>query len=94
VIWLTWRQFRVQAAVVAGVLALVAIVAAVTGPHLVDLYDACKSTHTCGQSSLNVADNRLQAHTGWAGPRASPAGVGWPRRWASSASVRSSSAGS
>ena len=35
----TWLQFRVQAAVAAGALAIVAIVLVVTGPHLVHLYD-------------------------------------------------------
>jgi hypothetical protein len=41
---LTWRQFRVQAAVVFGGLAVVAIVLAVTGPHLVHLYDTTVAT--------------------------------------------------
>ena len=39
-IWLTWRQFRTQILVVAGVLAVLAIVLALTGPHLVSLSDA------------------------------------------------------
>jgi hypothetical protein len=36
---LTWRQFRAQAFVGAGVLAVLAAVLAVTGPHLVQLYN-------------------------------------------------------
>jgi hypothetical protein len=60
VIWLTWRQFRSQAAVVFGVLAAIAVVLAVTGPHLVHLYDACKVTHSCNQGSFTHTDNRLQ----------------------------------
>ena len=37
--WLTWRQFRAQAAVALGALTLTAIVLLLTGPHLVHLYD-------------------------------------------------------
>ncbi len=39
-IWLTWRQFRGQAVTAAAVLAALAILLAVTGPHLVSYYDA------------------------------------------------------
>ncbi|MDQ1752399.1 MAG: hypothetical protein QOE71_3455 [Pseudonocardiales bacterium] len=39
-IWLTWRQFRTQAAVVFGALAVLALVLTVTGLHLRHLYDA------------------------------------------------------
>jgi hypothetical protein len=39
-IWLTWRQFRVQAAMAAGGLAALAIVLAITGPGLADDYAA------------------------------------------------------
>jgi hypothetical protein len=38
-IWLTWRQFRAQATVTFGVLAVIAVVLAITGPQLVHLYD-------------------------------------------------------
>ena len=37
-IWLTWRQFRTQAVVVAAGLSAFAILLLVTGPHLVTLY--------------------------------------------------------
>jgi len=37
-IWLTWRQFRVQFLVVASVIAVTAIVLAATGPNLLDDY--------------------------------------------------------
>jgi hypothetical protein len=37
-IWLTWRQFRTQATVVALALALLAALLAATGPRLADLY--------------------------------------------------------
>jgi hypothetical protein len=63
-LWLTWRQFRTQAAVVFGVLAAVAIVLAVTGPHLVHLYDTtvkpCASHDDCGtETGLFTAHDRL-----------------------------------
>ena len=51
VIWLTWRQFRTQAVVVFGLLVIVAVALAVTGPHLVHLYDTtvkpCASHDDC-----------------------------------------------
>jgi hypothetical protein len=43
---LTWRQFRTQAMVGFGLLAAIAVVLVVTGPHLVHLYDT--SIATCG----------------------------------------------
>ncbi|NBE96917.1 transporter [Nonomuraea sp. KC401] len=36
-IWLTWRQFRTQAATVAAALVVVAAILAITGPHLTGL---------------------------------------------------------
>jgi hypothetical protein len=41
-IWLTWRQFRAQAATAAAALAAFAILLAATGPHLASLYAASK----------------------------------------------------
>ncbi|MDX6431697.1 MAG: hypothetical protein QOE54_4063, partial [Streptosporangiaceae bacterium] len=37
-IWLTWRQFRTQAAVVYGPIAVFAVLLAVTGPRLAGRY--------------------------------------------------------
>jgi hypothetical protein len=37
-IWLTWRQFRAQAAMMAAALALLAVILALTGPGLADDY--------------------------------------------------------
>jgi len=45
-IWLAWRQFRLQAAVALFALVLTAVLLAVTGAHLRDLYDASGIT-TC-----------------------------------------------
>ena len=41
-IWLTWRQFRLQALVVLGVVAALAVLLALTGPGLLDDYQADK----------------------------------------------------
>jgi len=50
-IWLTWRQFRTQTVTAAGLLAVLAIAFAVTGPQLVHLYDTtvvpCHVQHDC-----------------------------------------------
>jgi hypothetical protein len=43
-IWLTWRQFRVQAITAAAALAAFAILLAATGPHLASLYATSKIT--------------------------------------------------
>jgi ABC-type transport system involved in multi-copper enzyme maturation permease subunit len=55
-IWLTWRQFRTQAVVVAAGLSAFAILLLVTGPHLVTLYrqsafGTCRSN--CGASAVS-----------------------------------------
>ncbi|MFI0354473.1 ABC transporter permease subunit [Actinomadura sp. 9N407] len=50
-IWLTWRQFRTQAAVAGAALAVLAITLAITGPSLADEYAAgiamCSGTGDC-----------------------------------------------
>jgi hypothetical protein len=53
-IWLTWRQFRIQAIAAAAALAVLAVILAVTGPHLVDLYNTsgiatCKANGDCSK---------------------------------------------
>jgi hypothetical protein len=53
VIRLTWRQFRLQAAVTFAALAALAIVLAITGSHLAHVYDTsgiatCKAPSNCG----------------------------------------------
>jgi len=58
VTWLTWRQFRTQVLVVAGVLAILAILLAVTGTHLLNVSDAylklCHAEGNCGSTSNPV----------------------------------------
>ena len=54
--WLTWRQARIQTLVTAGLVAVFAILLLATGPHLVTLYRdssfaACH--HNCGQAASN-----------------------------------------
>jgi ABC-type transport system involved in multi-copper enzyme maturation permease subunit len=55
--WLTWRQFRVQAIVAAAGLVLVAIVLAVSGVELADKFHAstagCGAHGDCGQLATN-----------------------------------------
>jgi hypothetical protein len=64
---LAWRQFRLQAALAAAGLAIVAIVLAITGPHLAVLYNStvagCRSHGDC-QSAINalVSTDRLVQH--------------------------------
>ena len=60
-IWLAWRQFRVQALAALGALALLAVVLLVTGPHLVQLYDTtvanCSAHGDCSTAtSALIAD--------------------------------------
>ncbi len=63
----TWLQFRIQAAVALGALVLVAIVAAITGPNLVHLYDTtvanCKAQGNCNYAinALTHSDHFLQS---------------------------------
>ena len=65
-IWLTWRQFRAQAVVASGALALLAVAFAVTGPQLVHLYDTtvatCRAQHNCSIAinAFQGEDNFLQ----------------------------------
>jgi ABC-2 family transporter protein len=64
--WLTWRQYRTQTLVVAGVLVAVAIVLLLTGPHLVSLSDAylksCHADRNCGSTNNPVlnTDDKLE----------------------------------
>jgi ABC-type transport system involved in multi-copper enzyme maturation permease subunit len=61
VIRFAWLQFRVQAAVAAGALAIVAVVLAVTGPNLVHLYDTtvatCAAQHDCSTATTNFTNS-------------------------------------
>ncbi|CAL9560669.1 hypothetical protein SUDANB1_04625 [Streptomyces sp. enrichment culture] len=71
-IWLTWRQFRTQAAVVFAAVAVLAAVLAVTGPHLADLY------RTAGSGLVDQVSSADQAlyYTGLLVVLAVPAVIG------------------
>jgi hypothetical protein len=63
-IWLTWRQFRVQALTAAAALAAFAILLAVTGPHLASRYAASAITGCHGfgcQTAAITFLSQLQA---------------------------------
>jgi hypothetical protein len=62
-IWLTWRQFRVQALTAAAVLAAVAILLGATGPHLAGLYAASAITGCHGDGCTNAASAFLNQLT-------------------------------
>ena len=52
---LAWRQFRTEAIAGIGALVVVAVVLAVTGPHLVDVYRASPSQVTTTDKGLQTA---------------------------------------
>jgi hypothetical protein len=66
VTWLAWRQFRTPAYIVFGFLVVVAAAFAVTGPHLVHVYDtavrSCTTNNDCSSvtSSFSKRDPLLQ----------------------------------
>ena len=67
-IWLTWRQFRVQAITAAAALAAFAVLLALTGPHLASLYAASGINGCQGTGCEHLASNflyQLQAGTYW-----------------------------
>ena len=51
-IWLAWRQMRTQVLVVLGVLVALGVALALTGPHLVHVFDTvikpCEAKPNCG----------------------------------------------
>jgi len=61
VIWLTWRQFRVQAMVLAVVLVVFAVAFGLTGPNLAHLYTAsglaaCHAPKDCSGATTTFLD--------------------------------------
>ncbi|HEX4216719.1 MAG TPA: hypothetical protein VIA06_25670 [Candidatus Dormibacteraeota bacterium] len=59
-IWLTWRQFRLNAASAAVVLAAFSVLLAVTGPHLATLYAGSRIGSCHGGGCGGPADDFLQ----------------------------------
>jgi hypothetical protein len=58
-IWLTWRQFRVQALTAATALVAVAILFGATGPRLASLYATSRLTGCQGDTCANAASDFL-----------------------------------
>jgi hypothetical protein len=63
-IWLTWRQFRVQAVTAAAALAVFAVLLAATGPHLASLYAASGISGCQPASCEHLASNFLRQLAG------------------------------
>jgi hypothetical protein len=62
--WLTWRQFRAQAIVAAAILAVLAVLLAVTGPHMAHLYDS-SGIATCTGFSCQQLSNTFGNELPW-----------------------------
>ncbi|MBM2620037.1 ABC transporter permease subunit [Actinoplanes sp. LDG1-06] len=62
-IWLTWRQFRLQAWVAVALLAVVGIVLAITAPRVFDLYRSTGLSECTGGCDDLADAFRLQAST-------------------------------
>jgi hypothetical protein len=62
-LWLTWRQFRAQAGVALGALALLAVVVLLTGWHLHHLYDASGLSTCETHGNCSAAATAAFAHT-------------------------------
>jgi len=58
-IWLTIRQYRFSIAIVGGLLAITAVVLAITGPHLVHLNDVYQATCKA-EGNCNTSQNPVQ----------------------------------
>jgi ABC-2 family transporter protein len=75
-IWLTWRQFRVQALTAATALAAAAVLLGITGPHMARLYAASGLAGCQGDSCANAASGFLnQLQTGAVDHVIYPAGL-------------------
>jgi ABC-type transport system involved in multi-copper enzyme maturation permease subunit len=61
--WLTWRQFRVQALVAFCLLVLLAIYTMITGPHISHVFDAFARHCSNGQQCNPLNDNKDAALT-------------------------------
>jgi hypothetical protein len=85
--WLTWRQFRAQTIVTAAGLAVLAVLLAVTGPHLAHLYATsgiagCQAHGDCARATMTFASefrgslSEVLAFVGIAVVYGAPAGIG------------------
>jgi hypothetical protein len=60
--WLTWRQFRVQAIAGFGALAVLGVVLGVTGPGLADAYEAGLASCTGEEACMAFTENFRSDH--------------------------------
>ncbi|MFF4402498.1 transporter [Streptomyces sp. NPDC001480] len=74
-IWLTWRQFRTQAAVLFAAVAALAVLLAATGPRLADLADTSAAAGRDLLSQISSSDQSLY-YFGWTVVLAVPAVIG------------------
>jgi hypothetical protein len=69
-IWLTWRQFRTQAALAVGALVVVGLVLAITGSHLMDVYSStvvnCQAHNDC-PAAVEAFSTTYRELQGWLG---------------------------
>ena len=64
-IWFAWRQFRTQAAVVFGALAVLAVVVIVTGLQLRHWYDASGIANCAAAGDCDTVTSAFTAHYSW-----------------------------
>jgi len=65
VIWFAWRQFRTQAAVVFGALAVLAVVVIVTGLQLRHWYDTSGIANCAAAGDCDTVTSAFTAHYSW-----------------------------
>jgi len=65
VIWFAWRQFRTQAAVVFGALAVLAVVVIVTGLQLRHWYDASGIANCAAAGDCDTVTSAFTTHYSW-----------------------------
>jgi hypothetical protein len=64
-IWFAWRQFRTQAAVVFGALAVLAVVVIVTGLQLRHWYDASGIANCAAAGDCDTVTSAFTSHYSW-----------------------------
>jgi len=65
VIWFAWRQFRTQAAVVFGALAVLAVVVIVTGLQLRHWYATSGIANCAAAAACDTVTSAFTSHYSW-----------------------------